>query len=84
MDLGAVMPATEFRVTDKEGAYLCVAWGLIFEGSILAYNPARDEAEWVPACGVTNDLSKRGMNMRRQKNGKRRTPPTWKSKGRRG
>ena len=30
---------------------------LVFEGSILAYNPARDEAEWVLARGITNDLS---------------------------
>ena len=57
VDLGAVMPATEFRVTDEEVAYLCVVWGLIFEGSVLAYNLARDKAEWVPTHGVTNDLS---------------------------
>ena len=57
MDLSAVMPAMEFRVTDEEGAYLCVAWGLIFEGSVLVYNAARDEAEWVPTRRVTNDLS---------------------------
>ena len=57
IDLSVVMPATEFRITDEEGAYLCVAWALIFKGSILAYNPARDEVEWVPTCGVTNDLS---------------------------
>ena len=57
VDLGAVMPATEFRVTDEEGTYLCVAHGLVFKGSILAYNPARDEVEWVPAHGVANDLS---------------------------
>ena len=57
MDLGVVMPVMEFRVTDKEGAYLCVAQGLIFEGSILAYNAARDEAEWVPTHGVASDLS---------------------------
>ena len=57
VDLGAVMPAMEFRVTDKEGAYLCAAWDLIFEGSILAYNATRDEAEWVPAHRVANDLS---------------------------
>ena len=57
MDLGAVMLAMEFRVTNEEGAYLCAAWGLIFEGSILAYNPAWDKVEWVPTCGVTNDLS---------------------------
>ena len=57
VDLGTVMLATEFRTTDEEGAYLCAARGLIFEGSILAYNATRDEAEWVPTCGVTNDLS---------------------------
>ena len=57
VDLGLVMPAMEFRVTDEEGTYLCAAQALVFEGSILAYNPARDEVEWVPACGVTNDLS---------------------------
>ena len=42
IDLGVVMSATEFRVTDEEGAYLCVVRALIFEGSILAYDPARD------------------------------------------
>ena len=57
VDLGAVMPAMEFRVTDEEGTYLCVVRALIFEGSILAYDPTRDEAEWVPAHGVTNNLS---------------------------
>ena len=57
MDLGAVMPVTEFRVTNEEGAYLCVVWGLIFKGSVLMYNATRDEAEWVPARGVANDLS---------------------------
>ena len=36
VDLGTVMLATEFRVTDKEGAYLCTARALIYEGSILA------------------------------------------------
>ena len=39
------------------GTYLCEAWALVFEGSILAYNPARDEAEWVPMHGLTNDLT---------------------------
>ena len=57
IDLGPVMPATQFRVTNEAGTYLCAARALVFEGSILAYNPTKDEAEWVPACGVTNDLS---------------------------
>ena len=57
IDLGAVMPVTEFRVTDEEGTYLCVVCSLVFKGSILVYDPARDEVEWVPAHSVANDLS---------------------------
>ena len=57
LDLGPIMPATQFRVTDEAGTCLCAARALIFEGSILAYNPARDKAEWVPAHGIANDLS---------------------------
>ena len=57
IDLDPVMPAMEFRVTDEEGAYLCVVWTLILEGSILVYNPAREEVEWVSACSIINNLS---------------------------
>ena len=57
IDLSPVMPVTQFRVTDKEGTYLCVVRALVFEGSVLAYNPTRDEAKWVPTCGIANDLS---------------------------
>ena len=57
IDLGPVMPVTQFKVMDEAEAYLCAARALVFEGSILAYNPARDEAEWVPTCGIMNDLS---------------------------
>ena len=51
------MPVTQFRVTDEAGTYICVVQALVFEGSILAYNPTKDEVEWVPACSVANDLS---------------------------
>ena len=57
VDHGPVMLATQFKVTVEVGTYLCVAQALVFKGSILAYNPARDEAEWVPAHGIMNDLS---------------------------
>ena len=57
VDLSTVIPAMEFRVTDEEGTYLCMACTLIFEGSILAYDPARDEVEWVTTHRVANDLS---------------------------
>ena len=57
VDLGPVMAVAQLRVTDKAGTYLRVARALVFKGSILAYNPARDKAEWVPMCGLTNDLT---------------------------
>ena len=40
-------------MTDEAGTYLCVAQALVFEGSVLAYNPTRDKAEWVPTHGLT-------------------------------
>ena len=43
IDLRPIMPATQFRVTDEVETYLCAAWALVFEGSILAYNPTREE-----------------------------------------
>ena len=52
-----MMLAAQFRVMDEGGGYLCIVRALVFEGSILAYNPAKNEAEWVPACGLTNDLT---------------------------
>ena len=57
VDLGPVMPAAQFRVTEERGTYLCTVRALLFEGSILAYNPTLNEAEWVPACRLANDLS---------------------------
>ena len=57
VDLRPVMLAAQFRVTDKVGTFLCMVRALVFEGSILAYNPAKNEVEWVPACGLANDLT---------------------------
>ena len=57
VDLDPVMPAAQFQVTEERGAYLCTVRALAFEGSILAYNPALNEAEWMPVCGLANDLS---------------------------
>ena len=57
VDLRTVMPVAQFRVTHKAGTYLCVARTLVLEGSILAYNPAKNKAEWVPEHGLTNDLT---------------------------
>ena len=57
VDLSPIMPATQFRVTDEEETYLCAVRALVFEGSVLVYNPTRDEVEWVPTHGIANDLS---------------------------
>ena len=55
--LGPVMLVEQFRVSDEGGTYLCMDRALVFEGSILAYNPAKNEAEWIPVCGLANDLT---------------------------
>ena len=57
IDLGSIIPAMQFRVIDEAGTYLCVTCTLVFKGSILAYNPARDEVEWVPTCGLADNLT---------------------------
>ena len=57
VDLGPMMPAAQFQVMDEGGAYLCIMRALVFEGSVLAYNPAKNEAESVPVCGLTNNLT---------------------------
>ena len=57
VDLGPMMPVAQFWVTEEGGAYLCTMRALVFEGSILTYNPTLNEAEWVPACSLANDLS---------------------------
>ena len=51
------MLAAQFRVTGEVGTYLCMVRALVFEGSILAYNPTKNEVEWIPVCGLTNDLT---------------------------
>ena len=57
VDLGPLMPAMQFCVTEERGTYLCTIRALVFEGSILAYHPTLNEAEWVPMHGLANDLS---------------------------
>ena len=57
VDLGPVKPMAQFHVTEEGGAYLCIARALVFEGSVLAYNPAMNKTEWVPVRGLANDLT---------------------------
>ena len=57
VDLGPMMPVAQFWVTDEGGTYLCIVRALVFEGSVLAYNPSKNEAEWVPVYGLANALT---------------------------
>ena len=57
MDLSPVMLVAQFQVMEEGGIHLCTVRALVFEGSILMYNPALNEAEWVPVRGLANDLS---------------------------
>ena len=45
VDLSPVMPAAQFHVTDKRGTYLYTVRALVFEGSIVIYNPTLNEAK---------------------------------------
>ena len=56
-DLGPVMPAAQFQVMEEGGDYLCIARALVFEGSVFAYNPTMNEAQWVPVHSLANDLT---------------------------
>ena len=57
VDLSPMLPVAQFQITEEEGAYLCTARALVFKGSVLAYNPTMNEAEWVPVHDLANDLS---------------------------
>ena len=57
VDLSPMMLVAQFWVTEEGGAYLCIARALVLEGSVLVYNPAMNEAEWVPVHSQANDLT---------------------------
>ena len=58
MDLGGTLPPPlRFHITDPNGEFICVVQGLLFKGSILAYDLATNSAEWISVRGTVNDLS---------------------------
>ena len=58
VELGHMLPAMRFHVSQPSGDFVSMARGLLFEGNILAYDPACNEAEWVPMWGMAEDLSR--------------------------
>ena len=57
VDLGGALPPLRFRMTEPSSKFVGVAHGLLFEGNILAYDPASNGMEWVPVRETVNDLS---------------------------
>ena len=57
MDLGSVLPLLRFCISGLNGEFICIVQGLLFEGSVLTYDPTTNGAEWVPIQGTASDLS---------------------------
>ena len=57
VELGSVLPSTWFHISQPNGDFVCMARGLLFEGNVLAYDPTRNEVEWILMLGVADDLS---------------------------
>ena len=56
-ELGSTMPPMQFRISHPSRAFICFARGLVFEGSVLAYDPTTNQAEWIPVRVMAPDLS---------------------------
>ena len=56
MELGPKMPPMQFHASHPSGAFICFTRGLVFEGSVLTYDPTTNQAEWVPMRGMAADL----------------------------
>ena len=54
--LGPKMPPTRFHISSPMGEFICFAWGLIYEGTILAYDPITNGVEWISVWGTAQDL----------------------------
>ena len=52
-----MLPTAWFCISQPTGEFVCMARGLLFEGSILASDPTSNEAEWIPVWGTAEDLS---------------------------
>ena len=51
VDLGWALPSLCFCVSELNGEFICMAWGLLFEESMLAYDPTTNGAKWIPMWG---------------------------------
>ena len=51
------MPGFKIMLQDDNGEYPHMGRALIFEGSMLVYDPQRDLAQWVPVRGMSGTLT---------------------------
>ena len=57
MELGLTMPPMQFHVSSPSREFLSYAQGLLYEGTVLAYDPTMNSPEWIPVCGTASDLT---------------------------
>ena len=48
LDIRAHMPGFKLMLQDDKGEYPYLGHALVFEGSMLVYDPQRDIVQWVP------------------------------------
>ena len=64
LDVGARMPGFKLMLQDDKGEYPYSGRALIFEGSMLVYDPQRDIAQWVPVRGMSATLTMPELRVR--------------------
>ena len=57
LDIGTCMPGFRLMLQDDKGQYPHSGCTLIFEGSMLVYDPQQDIAQWVPIWGMSATLT---------------------------
>ena len=57
LDVRARMPGFKIMLQDDKGEYPHMGRALIFEGSMLVYDPQRDLVQWVPIRGMSGTLT---------------------------
>ena len=57
LDVRARMPGFKLMLQDDKGEYPYSGHALIFEGSMLVYDPQRDIVQWVPVRGTSSTLT---------------------------
>ena len=57
VDLGQGLPSLHLCISEQDGEFICMEQGLLFEGSMLAYDPTTIWAKWIPVQGLPEETS---------------------------